>query len=86
MKSRVLKHAALVVAAVILGFPTGFIAAIVTSPFWGWFEGVTGIESLGHSGPANLVFDVMFTVCMLGFFAILEIIFRCGRRVEPTTR
>lgn len=81
---RVLKHAAIVVAAIVLGFPTGFIAAIVTSPFWGWFEGATGIESLGHSGPADWVFYLMFSVCVLGFFATLEAIFRGRQPVEPT--
>lgn len=28
--------------------------------FWDWFEGITGIESLGHSGPAGWCYAATF--------------------------
>ena len=38
------KHARIVAASVVLGFTAGFIGAVVTWPFWGWFEKTTGID------------------------------------------
>jgi hypothetical protein len=40
------------------------VATIFTWPFWGWFEATTGIESLGHSGPADWCFVVMYALCV----------------------
>ena len=71
-----LKHALIVTASAALAFISGFILAIVTSPFWGWFEEKTGIESLGHSGPADWVFEFIFALCFLFFFVVLEWGFR----------
>jgi len=36
-----------------LGIPITFITTILIHPFWRWFERVSGIESFGHSGPAE---------------------------------
>ena len=72
MRKRVLKHVAIVVASAALGLVGGFILAILTSPFWGWFEAKTGIESLGHSGPADWVFEVPGGFCTILLFCGLE--------------
>ena len=37
----------------ILALPMAFLATIFIHPFWRWFERVSGIESFGHSGPAE---------------------------------
>ena len=37
----------------VLGIPLAFITTILIHPFWRWFERVSGIESFGHSGPAE---------------------------------
>jgi len=86
MKRRIFKHAGIVVAAVVLGFPAGFVMAVMTSPFWGWFENTTGIESLGHGGPDDWVFWMMFGLCMIFFFAVLELTFRSERHIQSTSR
>ncbi|HEX6906950.1 MAG TPA: hypothetical protein VF154_10105 [Terriglobales bacterium] len=83
--NRILKHSAIVVAAVVLGFPMGFMAAVISAPFWGWFESTTGIESLGHSGPDDWVFYLMFALCMVLLLVIFEIALRAGKRVETTS-
>jgi hypothetical protein len=70
------KHVLIVLASAVLGFITGFIGAIATAPFWGWFEAKTGIESLGHSGPADWVFAFIFALCFMFFFVVLEWAFR----------
>jgi Na+/melibiose symporter-like transporter len=81
------KHVAIAAASIVLGFVTGFIGAVVTWPFWGWFEDVTGIESLGHGGPDNWVFEFMMGLCMVAIFVFLEWIFRTvPARPQPNDR
>ncbi len=63
---RHLKAAAL---ALPLTFIIGIVVAIVTWPWWDWFEEKTGIESMGHSGPANWVFVFCWIVCFVPLFA-----------------
>lgn len=83
---RALKHAGIVLAAAVLAFPTGFIAAVITGPFWDWFERTTGIESMGHGGPDDWVFYALFALCVIFFFAVLELAFRDGRRIQSAPR
>jgi hypothetical protein len=71
-----LKHVLIVIASAALAFISGFILAIATWRFWGWFEARTGIESLGHSGPADWVFEVLFALCFIFLFIVLERAFR----------
>ena len=37
-------------------------ATIFLLPFWSWFEATTGIESVGHSGPAEWCYVAVFLV------------------------
>jgi hypothetical protein len=76
MPGKKTKHVLIATASVVFGFIAGCVGAIVTWPFWGWFEKTTGIESLGHSGPADWVFEFMFGVCILATFVLVEFIFR----------
>ncbi len=80
MVRKLLKHFAIVVASAVLGFVIGFIAAFLTSPFWDWFERTTGIESYGHSGPDDWVFQFLIGLCSVILFVVLEIVFRRGKR------
>lgn len=36
--------------------PAGPVLTLVLSPFWSWLEAATGLESIGHSGPAGWCF------------------------------
>jgi hypothetical protein len=76
MLGRTKKHAGIAVAALIGGFVAGCVGAVVSSPFWGWFEARTGIESLGHSGPADWVFTTLIGLAVVVIFGVLEFIFR----------
>jgi hypothetical protein len=49
-------------AAIAGGFVLSIVTAILTARFWGWFEDRTGIESLGHSGPADWVYILLWVV------------------------
>ena len=71
-----LKHLLIVLASAVLGFTSGFMVAIATAQFWGWFEEKTGIESLGHSGPADWVFEFIIALCFIFIFVFLEWAFR----------
>jgi hypothetical protein len=69
---KIRKHLLIAVVSLPMGFVAGFIAAFVTWPFWGWFENASGIESLGHSGPADWVLEFLFVLCSAAVFGILE--------------
>jgi len=76
MPAKITKHVLIAIASIIFGFIGGSICAIVTSPFWGWFESTTGIESLGHGGPDDWVYEFLGGVTIVTLFAILEFTFR----------
>ena len=59
-------------ASLIFGFVAGWVGALVTWPFWGWFEKTTGIESLGHGGPDDWVFNFMIGLAVVTIFVVLE--------------
>lgn len=51
--------------------PLSLVITLSTWPFWGWFEGVSGIESLGHSGPATWCFFAVYLLLVVGWFLLL---------------
>jgi hypothetical protein len=48
----------------LLSVPLTLILTLILSPFWRWVEAVSGIESIGHSGPANWCFVAIFVVVL----------------------
>ncbi|HKY21807.1 MAG TPA: hypothetical protein VJM31_11385 [Vicinamibacterales bacterium] len=40
--------------------PLSLVMTIVLLPLWSWIESSTGIESVGHSGPAEWCFVAVF--------------------------
>ena len=44
-----------------LALPVAFVVTFLLGPFWDWFERVSGIESLGHSGPADWCFVAIYS-------------------------
>ena len=51
----------------LFAIPLAIILTFVLSPFWNWFEAFSGIESLGHSGPANWCFAASYVVLVFMF-------------------
>jgi hypothetical protein len=76
MPAKMTKHVLITIASIIFGIISGSIGALVSSPFWGWFESTSGIESLGHGGPDDWVFEFLIGVTITAIFAILEFTFR----------
>jgi len=50
------------VAIVLIGVPITFAATIALLPLWSMIERRYGIESVGHSGPSDWCFWVVFGV------------------------
>ena len=50
----------MLVIIILVNVPISIIITIVLIPFWSWFENSIGIESLGHSGPAEWCYAAIF--------------------------
>jgi uncharacterized membrane protein len=59
-----MKHVIALSLITVLALPLTLILTFILSPFWNWFETVSGIESMGHSGPANWCFVAMLLVVL----------------------
>ncbi len=57
----------------LLCVPLAVVVTLLTWQAWGWFEAATGIESLGHSGPASWCYVFVYAVLLsfVGAFALL---------------
>lgn len=65
----------LLLLIIIIAVPLSIVVTIVLSPFWSWFEASTGIESLGHSGPAEwcyLVILLILVAAITGTYLIYQ--------------
>jgi hypothetical protein len=61
-----LRRAVALLLALAASLPLVFVLGFATAPFWGWFEARTGIESLGHSGPADWCFGLLLALAWTG--------------------
>ncbi|HSH95110.1 MAG TPA: hypothetical protein VK968_13245 [Roseimicrobium sp.] len=52
------------IGTVIGAVPVAVILTFVLSPFWNWFESASGIESMGHSGPATWCYLAIFLIVL----------------------
>ncbi len=55
----------LLVAVLLASVPLAVILTLFFIPFWKWLEAAYGIESIGHSGPAEWCYVVMFLLCLV---------------------
>ena len=65
-----LRGAGIAIAILVLVFPVSAIVTIVCFPFWLWFETHSGIESYGHSGPAQWCYLATYIVLVIVCTAI----------------
>lgn len=77
---RLIRPLIVVLMIVMAAAPFAFVAAAVLSPLWSWIEASTGLESIGHSGPASW--------CYLATWAALSaaglLLWRAGVRGRRT--
>lgn len=63
MTSRVVRIAVVAIVLLVSG-PLSVMLTLLLMPFWRWFEAGSGIESVGHSGPAAWCYGASFLVCL----------------------
>ncbi|MGN6151846.1 MAG: hypothetical protein ACTHOH_07525 [Lysobacteraceae bacterium] len=69
-----------VVMILMAAAPFAFVVAAVLSPLWSWIEAATGLESMGHSGPAAWCYCATWVaLSALGLW-----LWRRGARGRPT--
>ena len=47
-------------AVLIICMPIAFIGTILLIPLWSWIEATYAIESIGHSGPSDWCFELVY--------------------------
>jgi len=53
-------------AVILIAAPLSALITILLFPVWSWFEASVGIESVGHSGPAEWCYAVVFFLLVTG--------------------
>jgi len=61
-----MKLAVIIASILLLALPIAAVATILLAPFWSWLEASSGVESLGHSGPAGWCYGAVYAIVVLG--------------------
>jgi hypothetical protein len=69
-----------VVIVLLAGLPFSFVFTFALVPLWRWVEGDLGIESIGHSGPAEWCFWLSYAI---GVIAGLFLVMKSTRKAPP---
>lgn len=64
--NRPVRIALAVVGVIVISAPLSVLITILLFPFWSWLEASTGIESVGHSGPAEWCYVIVFLLLVAG--------------------
>ena len=70
---RALQTSLWILAILVACFPVSFVVTFMLAPLWSWIEATYGIESIGHSGPAEWCFWTiygLFVAAALGAYAV----------------
>ena len=57
---RTIKYLLLAALILLVLMPVAFAVTFLLYPFWSWIEASYGIESVGHSGPADWCFWLVY--------------------------
>jgi hypothetical protein len=63
-------------AVLVVCMPIAFLLTILLIPLWSWIEAIYGIESIGHSGPSDWCFYLVYgviSVTALSVFALIRV-------------
>lgn len=74
-----LRLALIALAVLVVSLPIAFIVTFLLSPLWSWIEATYGIESIGHSGPSDWCFYVVYGVLNALVFAFIRVYLRLGK-------
>lgn len=73
-----MKHLMIVVAIAVVAMPIAAVVTFVLNPVWSWFERTTGIESIGHSGPATWCYVAVYLIVFALGLAVRHALRRRG--------
>jgi hypothetical protein len=59
---RSIKRIAVLAALLLACIPATFVLTLLLLPVWSWIEARYGIEAVGHSGPSDWCFWLVFGV------------------------
>lgn len=62
----VIKKLFVMIAILLLSLPASFVITILLFPLWKWVEKDLGIESVGHSGPAEWCYLSVYILIVSG--------------------
>jgi hypothetical protein len=60
-----MKYIIAFVVVLVVALPLSAVLTWMLSGFWDWFERHSGVESIGHSGPAEWCYWAVFSVVVL---------------------
>jgi len=58
--------------AIVIGMPSGWLAAMLLTPVLWRLEPVLHMELAGHAGPSDWIFYVVWAVVIPGLFVLLQ--------------
>jgi phosphotransferase system glucose/maltose/N-acetylglucosamine-specific IIC component len=79
---RYLRLALITLAVLIVCLPIAIIVTFLLSPLWSWIEATYGIESIGHSGPSDWCFELVYGLLItiaFSVFAYIRVHLRLGK-------
>ena len=74
-----IRHVLAVLTIVLLSLPVSVLVTLLLLPLWRWLEQHVGIESVGHSGPAEWCFAATFVGCVAALASLYAFRVRAGR-------
>ena len=78
-----MRHLVAGVGILLISIPLSVATTLAMTPVWQWFEDRFEIESVGHSGPADWCFLLMFLGCVSVSTALYLFIIGRTRRESP---
>jgi hypothetical protein len=70
--SKIAHNLVIASVAAIVSVPVAIVLTIALLPLWSWIEAAAGIESVGHSGPADwcywVTLGIVFCIVCLALF------------------
>ena len=63
--SRIQKALLVIPGIAVISFPLTFVLTFLLVPFWRWLEATYQIEAIGHSGPSEWCFWLVYALLIL---------------------
>jgi hypothetical protein len=76
---KIIRTILLAVLALVVATPLSIIITVLLFPLWSWLESSSGIESVGHSGPAGWCYLFIFMALLAALASTLVPRFRSSR-------